>query len=114
MMVSRDLESSSASWSEREILLQMKVSLINVNVSSKMITSTQFLEFLLCLLSLNNNQPKIINMPEKHILEWYILLPFQKKSLILKHFVNCRTRDKIYWHVLIGQTYIEQFLSALI
>ena len=49
--------------------------LIDVNVSYIKITSTQFSDALLCLLSLKNNQIKIINMLKRHIMGWQILHP---------------------------------------
>lgn len=39
-------------------------------------SSPLFLELFLCLLFLKMSQPKIIFMPKRHILGWYILLPF--------------------------------------
>ena len=54
----------------------MEISLINVNVSNKRVTSTLFSELLLCQLFLNNNQLKIILMPKRHILGRHIPLSF--------------------------------------
>ena len=49
----------------------MEISLINVIVSYKRVSSTQFSELFLCLLFLKNNQPKTL------ILGWQILLAFK-------------------------------------
>ena len=65
---------------QRETSLQIQISLINVNVSYKMVTSTWFSELLLCLQFLKNNQLKMILMPKRHILEWQVLLPFTSKQ----------------------------------
>lgn len=44
----------------------MESLLINVNVSYKRVTSARLSELRLCLLFLNNNQPKIILMPKRY------------------------------------------------
>ena len=59
----------------------MEISLINVNVSYKRVTSSRFSELFLCLLFLKNNQLKIILTPKRHILRWQILLPFTFQQL---------------------------------
>lgn len=46
------------------MLLQMKIFLINLNISFKRMTCTGFTKVLLCLQFLKNNQLKIIFMPE--------------------------------------------------
>lgn len=53
--------------SGRETPLQMEISLVNANVSSKRVTSTGF-EFLLCVLFLKNNQSKIFLRPTRQTL----------------------------------------------
>ena len=55
----------------------MKISLINVNISYKRVTSTLFSELFQCLLFLKNNQPEIFLMPKRYILRWYMLLLFR-------------------------------------
>ena len=44
-------------------VLQMEMSLLNVNISYKRVTSTWFSELPLCLQFLKNNQLKIISIP---------------------------------------------------
>lgn len=58
----------------------MEISLLNVNVSYRRVTSVEFPELLLCLLFLRSNQPKVIIMPKRHILSWQILLPLKSKG----------------------------------
>lgn len=60
----------------------MAISLTDVNVPYKQVTSAGFSELQLCLLFLKNNQLKTVSMPNRHIWGWYILLPFK---LFLKH-----------------------------
>ena len=72
---------SHLSLPERETFSQMNISLINIIVSCKNVTSnTQFSEFILCLLFLRNHPLKITLMPKKHILGQHILLPFRNLS----------------------------------
>lgn len=54
LRVSRDLESSSLPGTEKETSSQMKISLINVNLSNERVT------WISCLLNLKSNQPKVI------------------------------------------------------
>ena len=48
--------------------LQMEISLRDVNVCFRRVTSTWFSEILLCLVFIKSNQPKIILMPKRHVL----------------------------------------------
>ena len=41
---------------------------ININISYKRVTSTQFSKLFLCLLFLKNSQPKKVLMPKRHTL----------------------------------------------
>lgn len=52
---------------KREAPLQMEASLVNINVSHKRVTSTQFSELSLYLLFLKKNQTKIITMPNRQV-----------------------------------------------
>ena len=83
---------------ERETSLQMEISLINVNISYKRATATKFSELHLCLLFLKNNQLKIITMPTRHMLGWYILLP-------------CRLKMSEYYSLLSNPEAIINLLS---
>ena len=96
---------SHLSLPERETFSQMNISLINVNVSYKNVTSnTQFSELSLCLLFLKIHLLKIILMPKRHILGQHILLPFRSLSqecrrveekffsLILFSYKRCQTK----------------------
>lgn len=96
--ISWDLK-SSYSGTEREALLQMEISLLNVNIFYKRVTSTLFLQLFLHLLFLTNNQPKTIVMPRSHILEWQILFPFT----LLENQVKDKKKEQgcFYVHVSI-------------
>ena len=60
----------------------MEVSLINVNVSNKTVTSALFSELLLCVCcSLKIISLKIIFIPKRHILSRHILLYFHFEVL---------------------------------
>lgn len=66
------------SGTEREVPLQIGISLINVHVSYKKAPSIRFSEILQCLPFLKNKQAKIILMPKRHILWWQILFSFNR------------------------------------
>ena len=70
----------------------MGISLINVNISYKRVTSTQFSELHQDLLFLKNNLLKIIHMPKRYILEWCILLPFTDMHIRKNIFLYNLTR----------------------
>lgn len=74
--ISRNQSHSSFSGTKRETPLEMKISLINVSVSYKRVTS-QFSELFLCPLFFKSNQPKIIHVPKRYILGQNILLLFR-------------------------------------
>lgn len=64
----------------------MDISLIDVTVAyQRVITSTLFLDFHLCVPSLKNNQLQIVPMAERHSLEWQILLSFTGLSPVSSH-----------------------------
>lgn len=68
----------------------MEISIINVNVSYKRLTSTWFSELLLCFLFLKN-QLKIILRPKKHIFRWHSLL-LSLKFLPILYLFFCINR----------------------
>lgn len=72
----------------------MEVSLINVNAFYKRTTSTRVPELPLCLLFLQNNQPKIALLPKGCILGWqipllFILLPLPTLPRQLRSRLQC-------------------------
>lgn len=82
---------------EKRTHLQTEISLSG-NVSYQRVTYTWSSELLLCSLFLRNNQPKIILMPESHILEWQILLPFTQ---CLKWSMNLIAEHRDTWNSLL-------------
>lgn len=61
----------------------MEISLINVNFHYKCVNSTLLSEFLLGLMGLRSNQLKIIPVPNRGVLGWFILPPFSSIKELL-------------------------------
>lgn len=80
----------SLAGTERERPLQVEISLKDVNVSCKRVTSTQFLELSLCPFFLKANQSNIILMPKKYILRQQVLISFS--------LLYCSPLSLIYIH----------------
>lgn len=62
----------------------MEISLRKVNCPYQRVTSTQFWELFRCLRFLENNQPTIILMPKRHILEVANLLSYKSLRWSMK------------------------------